>query len=277
VGSERRWLCVRCPGPDQFSTDLGAHRGLLWTCALRGPNLGGSYDSIFPIGTFHRHNQRVLSARSLVECKSHFKRCRRDPRSRRFDPFGRADNVSVADQDVSFASLRNSDDGSLNYDAAYRRYSPSSGRWLSEDPMGFTSGSSNWYAYADSQILTAIDPSGLVAWDVDTKITEVITTMPGAAAACKAANPLCCCTTSKWGAGGKCNCVNGAYKMETVGLFDCVRSWDAPGRVIDYRCCRSTAPDAVSCDWRLCSSRRDSRVGLRASKPRHLRAQSTHR
>ncbi len=50
--------------------------------------------------------------------------------------------------------------GLLNMRA--RWYSPALGRFLSEDPIGF-SGGMNWYAYADGNPISAMDPFGLCA------------------------------------------------------------------------------------------------------------------
>ena len=48
----------------------------------------------------------------------------------------------------------------LQYNRA-RYYDPSVGRWLSEDPLGFTAGDANVGRYAGNQITAAADPSGL--------------------------------------------------------------------------------------------------------------------
>jgi RHS repeat-associated protein len=131
-----------------------------------------------------------------------------------FDPFGRVDATSsIPDNEVMFAGLRAQGGQQDLLMAAFREYSPSLGRWLSEDPIGFTSGSPNFYAYVDSQPLTGTDPSGLVKWDVDANPRYVETTMLGAAAACQARNPLCGCTNAKYGVGGSCECSDGVFKM----------------------------------------------------------------
>jgi RHS repeat-associated protein len=120
---------------------------------------------------------------------------------------------TIGDDDNSFAGQRLLTSSDPIFMAAYREYDPSLGRWTSEDPIGFTSGSPNFYSYVEARALTAIDPSGLVAWDVDTKITYVETTMLEAAKACQVANPICGCTTYKFLAAGECKCENGQYKM----------------------------------------------------------------
>ena len=42
-----------------------------------------------------------------------------------------------------------------------RVYDPASGRWLSQDPMGFDAGDSNLYRYVNNRPTNATDPSGL--------------------------------------------------------------------------------------------------------------------
>src|SRR5262249_6041282 len=44
-----------------------------------------------------------------------------------------------------------------------RFYDPSSGRFLSQDPLGLESGSANLYRYAENSPLDYTDPSGLAA------------------------------------------------------------------------------------------------------------------
>ena len=47
------------------------------------------------------------------------------------------------------------------YDNDARIYDPASGRWLSQDPMGFDAGDSNLYRYVNNAPTSATDPSGL--------------------------------------------------------------------------------------------------------------------
>ncbi len=42
-----------------------------------------------------------------------------------------------------------------------RDYSPETGRWTAEDPIGFWSGDINFYAYCANDPVNYIDPSGL--------------------------------------------------------------------------------------------------------------------
>src|SRR5262249_2097192 len=48
----------------------------------------------------------------------------------------------------------------LQYNRA-RWYDAATGRWMSQDPMGFAAGDSNLYRYADNNSTSKIDPSGL--------------------------------------------------------------------------------------------------------------------
>ena len=48
-----------------------------------------------------------------------------------------------------------------------RWYDPSTGRFLSQDPIGFAAGDANLYRYVGNQVTNAIDPSGLVIIWVD--------------------------------------------------------------------------------------------------------------
>jgi RHS repeat-associated protein len=43
-----------------------------------------------------------------------------------------------------------------------RYYDPETGRWLSQDPLGFAAGDGNLYRYLGNNVTNATDPSGLV-------------------------------------------------------------------------------------------------------------------
>ncbi|XZE42765.1 RHS repeat-associated core domain-containing protein [Pirellulaceae bacterium SH467] len=51
----------------------------------------------------------------------------------------------------------------MQYNRA-RWYDPQTGRWLSQDPIGFAAGDSNLYRYVGNRATTHIDPSGLADW-----------------------------------------------------------------------------------------------------------------
>ena len=53
------------------------------------------------------------------------------------------------------------DSNLYRYDDKARVYDPGSGRWLSQDPLGFDAGDSNLYRYVNNSPVDATDPSGL--------------------------------------------------------------------------------------------------------------------
>jgi RHS repeat-associated protein len=79
-----------------------------------------------------------------------------------YDPYG---NVTQSDTTTGFTNPylytgREADSTGLYYYRA-RYYSPTMGRFISEDPLGFGGGQNNFYAYVGNDPLTAIDPSGM--------------------------------------------------------------------------------------------------------------------
>ncbi|MBK3778823.1 RHS repeat-associated core domain-containing protein [Paraburkholderia aspalathi] len=46
-----------------------------------------------------------------------------------------------------------------------RYYSPGTGRFISEDPLGYASGQTNSYAYVGGNPVSKTDPFGLGPWD----------------------------------------------------------------------------------------------------------------
>jgi RHS repeat-associated protein len=79
-----------------------------------------------------------------------------------YDPYGRQTKVS-GDKDSPFGftgHFVHSPSGLLL--APYRPYSPSLGRWLTEDPIGLAGGG-NLYAYVSNGPTNAIDPTGEIA------------------------------------------------------------------------------------------------------------------
>ncbi len=82
-----------------------------------------------------------------------------------YAPFGEP-YLEAGTQDRSFTG-ENQDTASGLYDFLYRRYSPSSGRWISPDPAGWSAvdltnpESLNRYAYVANSPLSQLDPLGL--------------------------------------------------------------------------------------------------------------------
>jgi RHS repeat-associated protein len=62
----------------------------------------------------------------------------------------------------------------LQYDRT-RYYDSESGRWTSDDPLGFSAGDSNLYRYVTNETTSFSDPSGLQAVKQDAKIKVTIT------------------------------------------------------------------------------------------------------
>lgn len=76
-----------------------------------------------------------------------------------YSPFGAASRTTGVLNPFQFTGRENDDSGLYYYRARY--YSPQWGRFISQDPIEFRSGSINHYAYVDNQPWTLRDPSGL--------------------------------------------------------------------------------------------------------------------
>ena len=66
-----------------------------------------------------------------------------------------------------------------DYDFRNRAYSPSLGRWLSNDPIGFEAGDNNWYRYEGNDPGNGADPEGLQEYHVGISIIntgDIVTT-----------------------------------------------------------------------------------------------------
>jgi RHS repeat-associated protein len=81
--------------------------------------------------------------------------------TRRYDPFGNAVQ-GASEGGFAFTGREWDVEANLYYYRA-RFYDAGTGRFLSEDPIGF-SGGTNFYGYVDNQPTLATDPSGLAAW-----------------------------------------------------------------------------------------------------------------
>jgi RHS repeat-associated protein len=80
-----------------------------------------------------------------------------------FDPWGRRTLVAGADVTrVGFTGDRWQAAESL-WLTKYRALDSDTGRWLSEDPLGFA-GSNNFYGFAENSPVRYIDPNGLTVW-----------------------------------------------------------------------------------------------------------------
>jgi RHS repeat-associated protein len=87
-----------------------------------------------------------------------------------YDPYG---NVTQSDTTTGFTNPylytgREADSAGLYYYRA-RYYSPTMGRFISEDPIGFSGGQNNFFAYVGGSPINSTDPSGL--WQLTIGIT----------------------------------------------------------------------------------------------------------
>jgi RHS repeat-associated protein len=77
-----------------------------------------------------------------------------------YDPYGTTTaSVSGFDNPYQYTGRENDGDGLYYYRARY--YAPAMGRFISEDPLNFASGSSNFYAYVGGNPISYLDPLGL--------------------------------------------------------------------------------------------------------------------
>lgn len=83
-----------------------------------------------------------------------------------YDSFGR---LLVRDENVAnpyaFTGREYDPESSLYYFRA-RYYDPQVGRFLSEDPLGYSGGDPNFYGYVGNDPLNRTDPNGLLFWDI---------------------------------------------------------------------------------------------------------------
>ncbi len=78
-----------------------------------------------------------------------------------YEPFGATTAAGAASKNSYQYTGRENDGVGLYYYRA-RYYSPSLQRFISEDPLGFASGNTNLYAYAQGDPVNLVDPSGLL-------------------------------------------------------------------------------------------------------------------
>ncbi|MFN2375668.1 MAG: RHS repeat-associated core domain-containing protein, partial [Candidatus Binatia bacterium] len=113
-----------------------------------------------------------------------------------YDAYGRRTAVAEAvDQPYAFTGREWDEESGLYYYRA-RYYDPASGRFLSEDPIGFSGGDANLYRYAGNNPVNWTDPSGQtlvvgLPWALPVLIDALASALPyaigGTAAAAAAA------------------------------------------------------------------------------------------
>ncbi|MFM0080388.1 DUF6531 domain-containing protein [Paraburkholderia sediminicola] len=81
----------------------------------------------------------------------------------RFEPYGKTTQTGVADPNLQQYTGRENDGTGLYY-YRNRYYSPTTARFISEDPIGWASGQTNAYAYVNGNPVSLYDPFGL--WSI---------------------------------------------------------------------------------------------------------------
>jgi RHS repeat-associated protein len=79
-----------------------------------------------------------------------------------YDPYGNPLQTTPPLTELGYAGMLYNADSGL-YLTQYRAYDPTSGRWLSRDPIGETDWTAGLYAYANNDPLNLLDPYGLAA------------------------------------------------------------------------------------------------------------------
>jgi RHS repeat-associated protein len=82
----------------------------------------------------------------------------------RFEPYGATTQTGAVDPNPQQYAGRENDGTGLYY-YRNRYYSPATGRFISEDPIGWASGQTNAYAYVGGNPVSKTDPFGLGPWD----------------------------------------------------------------------------------------------------------------
>jgi RHS repeat-associated protein len=96
-----------------------------------------------------------------------------------YDGFGNATQTATVMSDRYQFTAREFDANTgLQYNRA-RYYDPATGRWLSEDPLGFGAGDPNLYRYVRNDATNASDPSGLQIPPLPTRFGEYTVQLAG--------------------------------------------------------------------------------------------------
>jgi RHS repeat-associated protein len=86
-----------------------------------------------------------------------------------YEPFGKTTVTGTSSTNpFRFTGREEDSTGALSlYHYRARYYSPTFGRFLSEDPIGFAGGDANLYGYVGNDPVNGMDPSGLVGYPID--------------------------------------------------------------------------------------------------------------
>ena len=90
--------------------------------------------------------------------------------------FGEVLSQSNADVDTRFLFTGRELDPTGMYFYRARYYDPAVGRFISEDPLGFSGGDANLYRYAFNNPMSFVDPSGLVTMGSDARAASAVKT-----------------------------------------------------------------------------------------------------
>jgi RHS repeat-associated protein len=102
-----------------------------------------------------------------------------------YDPFGGTTVTGSSSNSNQYTGRENDGTGLYYYRARY--YNPKLGRFISEDPLGFKGGGTNFYAYAGNSPTNLSDPSGQIApcvvggaiMTIPVNLNIIITTLSG--------------------------------------------------------------------------------------------------
>jgi RHS repeat-associated protein len=150
-----------------------------------------------------------------------------------YDEFGNVVADSAAGfQPFGFAGgLRDIDSGLVRFGS--RDYDPETGRWTSKDPLRFTRGRSNVYAYVGNDPVNLIDPTGR---DIDENGNYFFACKGGGSAhfeGCHDEACVCRVLDAAINYGGDC-------KNETGPLCSCIIDWMKSN-------CKKKPPEPVAC------------------------------
>ena len=92
-----------------------------------------------------------------------------------YDAFGQrtSETNSAVDHLFGYTSRDWDEDADLQYNRA-RWYDPATGRWMSQDPIGFNAGDANLFRYVDNLPTTFLDPEGLSGIGIGVPVSPLL-------------------------------------------------------------------------------------------------------